>query len=84
LLVLVYLEIVLIFTQDRCTVCSERTIGSKLYWTQPMDLLGDVSHVESHFSPFRDSVSVSARQVHGLRQTYHRLRNHFGRTRWYF
>jgi hypothetical protein len=64
-------------------VCAERTIGSKLYWTHPMDLLGDVSQVESHLSPFGDSVSVSARQVHGLRQTYHRLRNHFGRTRWY-
>jgi hypothetical protein len=22
--------------------------------------------------------------VHGLRQTYHRLRNHFGHTQWYF
>jgi hypothetical protein len=21
--------------------------------------------------------------VHGLRQKYHRIRNHFGRTRWY-
>jgi hypothetical protein len=25
-----------------------------------MELLGDVGHVESHFSPFRDSVSVGA------------------------
>ena len=48
-----------------------------------MELLGDVGHVESHFFPFGDSVSVGARQVHGLRYTYHRLRNHFGRTRWY-
>ena len=22
--------------------------------------------------------------MHGLHQTYHRLRNHFGRTQWYF
>jgi hypothetical protein len=22
--------------------------------------------------------------VHGLRQTYHRLSNHFGRTQWYY
>ena len=36
-----------------------------------MELLGDVGHVESHFSPFGDSVSVGARLVHGLRQTYH-------------
>jgi hypothetical protein len=46
-------------------------------------ILGDVGYVESHFFLFGDSVSVSARLVHGLRQTYHRLRNHFGHTRWY-
>ena len=48
-----------------------------------MELLGDVGHVESHFSPFGGSVSVIARKVHGLRQTYYRLINRFGRTRWY-
>jgi hypothetical protein len=48
-----------------------------------MELLGDVAHVESRFFPFRDGVSIRARYVHGLRQTYHRLRNFFGRTRWY-
>jgi hypothetical protein len=50
-----------------------------------MDLLGDVGHVESHFSPFGDrvSVSVSARLDHGLHHMYHRLRNHLGRTRLY-
>jgi hypothetical protein len=45
-----------------------------------MELLSDVGRVESHFNPFRDSVSIGARKVHGLRQTYYRLRNHFGRT----
>jgi hypothetical protein len=45
-----------------------------------MELLGDVGHVESRFSPFGDNVNIGARYVHGLRQTYHRLRNHFGRT----
>jgi hypothetical protein len=45
-----------------------------------MELLGDVGHVESHFSPLGDSVSVGARWVHGLRRTYHRLRNQSGRT----
>ena len=35
----VSLEIVLILTQDRCTVCGECTM------TQPMELLGDVGHV---------------------------------------
>jgi hypothetical protein len=46
---------------DTRTVCAERTIGSKLYWMHPMDLLGDIGYVESRFNPFGDSVSVSAR-----------------------
>jgi len=36
-----------------------------------MELLGDVGHVESRFNPFGDGVSVAARYVQGLRQTYH-------------
>jgi hypothetical protein len=48
-----------------------------------MELLGDEGHVESHFYAFGDGVSVGGRYVHGFCQTYHRLRNHFGRTRWY-
>ena len=43
----------------------------------PMELLGDTGHVESRFCPFRAGFSVGARQVHGLRQTYHRLRKSF-------
>jgi hypothetical protein len=27
----------------------------------PMELLGDVGHVESYFGPFGDSISVGAR-----------------------
>jgi hypothetical protein len=42
-----------------------------------IELLGDVGHVGSHFFLFGDSVSFGARQVHGLRQTYHRLRKSF-------
>jgi hypothetical protein len=34
-----------------------------------MELLSDVIHVESRFSPFGDSVSVGAREVHILHQT---------------
>ena len=60
-LVSVRLEIVLIMTQDRCTVCAERTIGSEIILDAPNELLGDVGHVESCFSPFGDGVSVSAR-----------------------
>jgi hypothetical protein len=48
-----------------------------------MELLGDVGHLESHFGPFGDVVSVSERKVHGLCQTYHRLRNGFRCTRFY-
>ena len=39
-----------------------------------MELLGDIGLDESRFGPFGDGVSVDARQVQGLRQTYHRLR----------
>ena len=61
-LVSVNLYIVLILMQDRCTVCPERTIGSEIVLDAPKGgLLGDVGHVEPHFDPFADSVSVGAR-----------------------
>ena len=47
--------------QDRCTVGAEHTIGWEIILDTPMELLGDVGHVESHFDPFGDGVSVSAR-----------------------
>jgi hypothetical protein len=78
----VLLEIMLILTQDTCTVCTERTIGSQIVWDAPDGLVSDMGRVEFRFSPFGYSVSVSARQVHGLHRTYHRHRNRFGRTRW--
>jgi hypothetical protein len=34
-LVSVHLEIVLVSVQDRCTVCAERTIGSKIILDAP-------------------------------------------------
>ena len=42
-----------------------------------MVLLGEEAQVEDRFSPFRDSGNIAARWVHGLRRTYHRLRNYF-------
>ena len=48
-----------------------------------MEVLGHVGHVESHFDPFVHGVSVGSKLVRGLCQTYHRLRNHLGRSRWY-
>jgi hypothetical protein len=47
-----------------------------------MELLGDVAHGESCFGLFEDAVSIGARWGHGLRQTYPRLGNRFGRSRW--
>jgi hypothetical protein len=78
----VRLEIVLILTQDRCTVCTRRTIGSQIVFDAPDAPVSDMGRVESRFSPFGDSVSVNARQVQGLHRTYHRRRNRFGHTRW--
>ena len=46
--------------------------------------LGVEAQVEARFGPFGDTANLDARSVHGLRQTYHRLANRFGRTRWNF
>ena len=47
-LVSVRLEIVLILTQDRCTVCAKRTIDSEIVLdAADGKLLGDLGHVES-------------------------------------
>ena len=82
LLVWVHLEIVLILTQDWCAVCIKRTIGSEIFWTHLMELLGDVGHVNSHFGLFGDIVGVDAIYLQALRRTYHRHGNQFRRTRW--
>jgi hypothetical protein len=42
-----------------------------------MELLGNKAQVEACFGPFGDSANLD--EVHGLRQTYHRLRNQIGR-----
>jgi hypothetical protein len=49
----------------------------------PMELLDDEAQVEARFGPFGASANLDARYVHGLRRTYHRLRNYFRYTRWY-
>jgi hypothetical protein len=48
-----------------------------------MELLDDEAQVEARFGLFGDSANLYARYMHGLRRTYHRLRNHFSCTRWY-
>jgi hypothetical protein len=37
-----------------------------------MVLLSDEAQVEARFVPFGDGANLAARQVHGLRLTYHR------------
>jgi hypothetical protein len=55
------LEIVLVSAQDRCVVCTERTIGMEIILTHPMVLLGDVGQVKACFGPLEDSVNLGAR-----------------------
>jgi hypothetical protein len=49
---------VLVSVEDRCTVFAK---AQKSFWMHPMVLVGDVAHVESHFGPFENGVSVGAR-----------------------
>ena len=35
--------------------------AQKSFWTQPMELIGELGHVKSRFFSFGDSVSVGAR-----------------------
>ena len=79
-LVSVYIEIVLILMQDSCTVCTKHTIRSETVWTHPIVPLGDEAQVQACFGLLRDSASLDARYVHGLRRMYHRLGNYFRRT----
>jgi hypothetical protein len=50
-----------IFTQDRCTVCSERTIGLEIIVDAPDGTPRWRVHVKSRFGPFGDGVSLSER-----------------------
>ena len=78
----VRLEMVLVLVKDRCTVWRQtyhRLIY--LFRTHLMVQLGDDAQLDAHFGPFGHSANIHARSVHGLRQTYHRLRNCFGHTR---
>jgi hypothetical protein len=47
-----------------------------------MVLLGDEAQVDARFGLFGDRVNLDAREVHGLRRTYRRLRNRLGRIQW--
>jgi hypothetical protein len=60
-LILVHLEIVLILTQDRCTVCAKRTIGSDIVLDAPNGTLGYEAQLEARFGLFRDGANLDAR-----------------------
>jgi hypothetical protein len=66
LLLSVYLEVVVMLCKIGARFAPNVPWAQKSLWMHPMELLGHVCHVETHFSPFRDSVSVGARQVHDL------------------
>jgi hypothetical protein len=53
--------------QGRCMVCSNIPWGQNSFWMHPMVLLGFEAQAEAHFGPFRDSVNLDSRSVHGLR-----------------
>ena len=56
-----HLEIVLVLVQDRCTVCTKRTIGSDIAFNAPTVILGDEAQVEACFGLFGDSANVDTR-----------------------
>ena len=70
-LISIHLEIVLILTQIGAWFAPNVPWAQNKFWTRPMELLRDMCRVESCFDAFGDGVSVGARKMHGLGQTYH-------------
>jgi hypothetical protein len=58
MLMSVRLEIVLMLTLDRCTVCTLRTIGLNIILDAPDGTPRDMGQLESCFILFGDSVNV--------------------------
>jgi hypothetical protein len=77
-IILVRLEIVLVLVQDRCTVCTEHTIGIEIILEHSIGLLGEEAQLEAQFDPFGDIATRHARLEHELCRTHHRLRNSIG------
>ena len=78
----VRLEMVLVLVQVGARFAPNVPQAQILFRTHPMVLLGDEVQLEARFYPFGISANLDARSVHGLRRTYHRLGNRFGRTSW--
>ena len=55
------LETVLVSVQDRCMVCTRRTIGLAIVLDAAMVPLGDEAHVEACFSLFGYNANLHAR-----------------------
>jgi hypothetical protein len=60
-LIFVRSVIVLALVQDRCTVCAERTVHSKIILDAIDGLLGDEAQLEARFSPFGDYTNLDVR-----------------------
>jgi hypothetical protein len=60
-LVLVHLEIVLILRKIGARFAPNVHRIRKLFWTHPMEHLGDEAQVEAHFGPFGGSANLDAR-----------------------
>jgi hypothetical protein len=56
--------------EDRFMVCTERTIGSELFWTHPLELLGEWNLVsvclETVYVSVQDTCIVCAKRIMGL------------------
>ena len=62
------LDTVLVSVQDRCLVCSRRTIGSEIVLDATNGTSRYKAQVEAYFGLFRDSANLEARWVHGWRR----------------
>jgi hypothetical protein len=60
-LISVHLEAVVVSVEDRCMVCTKRTIGLEIVLGHLMVLLGDEAHVDARFGLFRDNANLDAR-----------------------
>ena len=55
------LETMLVSVQNRCMVCTRRTIGSKIVLDATNGTTRYKAQVEAHFGPFRDSANLGSR-----------------------
>jgi hypothetical protein len=57
---------VLVSAQDRCTVCTDHTIGIEIVLDALDGTPRDEAQVEARFGMFVDSATLDARLEHGL------------------